>query len=224
MSVSVSAKSISVALEEIKKSKPRKFTQTITVAINLKDLDLNKPQNRVNAEIALLHAFKNVKICVIAQGDLALRAEKAGADKIIDKDELGRLGGNRKLAKKVAKSFDFFIVGIDLMPNVARFLGPVLGPLGKMPMAPPSGSGVIPVNEDIGAILEKYKKTIRVRMKKNPIIHCTIGNEKLEAKEIFENLQILLNYLEEHFEKGFRNIKSIYIKSTMSPSIKLNLG
>ncbi|NVM03217.1 MAG: 50S ribosomal protein L1 [Candidatus Helarchaeota archaeon] len=222
--MSVTTENVNIALEEIKKkSKPRKFTQTIDVAINLKELDLNQPQNRLNAEITLPHPIKDVKICVIAQGDLALRAEKAGADKIIDKEELGRLGSDRKSAKKIAKIFDYFIVGIDLMPNVGRFLGPVLGPLGKMPLAPPKGAGIINPKSDLTAILEKYKKTIRFRMKKNPVILTAIGNEKMEPKEIFENLQVLMNYLEEILEKGLRNIKSIFIKATMSSPVKINL-
>ncbi|MFX0138639.1 MAG: 50S ribosomal protein L1 [Candidatus Hodarchaeota archaeon] len=222
--MSITAENVNVALEEIKKkSKPRKFTQTIDIAINLKDLDLNQPQNRLNVEITLPHPVKDVKICVIAQGDLALRAEKAGAEKIIDKDELGRLGSDRKSAKKIAKNYDYFIVGINLMPSVGRFLGPVLGPLGKMPLAPPKGAGIINPKSDLVSILDKYRKTIRFRIKKNPVILTAFANEKMESKEIFENLQILLHYLEEHLEKGLRNIKSIYIKATMSPPVKLNL-
>lgn len=222
--MSITAENVKVAIEEIKKiSKPKKFTQTLDIAINLKELDLNQPQNRINAELTLPHMVKDVKICVIASGDLALRAEKAGADKIIDKEELGRLGSDRKLAKRIAKDHDFFIVGVDLMPNVGRFLGPVLGPLGKMPLAPPKGAGIINPKSDLEAILEKYRKTIRFRLKKNPVIQTAIANEKMNSKEIFENLQVLLNYLERTLEKGMRNIKSIYIKATMSPAIKLNL-
>ncbi len=222
--MSVTTENVNIALEEIKKkSKPRKFTQTIDIVINLKDLDLNQPQNRINAEITLKYPIKDVKICVIAQGDIALRAEKAGADKIIDKEELGRLGSDRKSAKKIAKDFDFFIVGIDLMPNVGRFLGPVLGPLGKMPLAPPKGAAIVNPKSDLEEILDKYKKTARFRIKKNPIIQTAIGNEKMESKEIFENLQVLMNYLEHNLEKGLRNVKSIFIKATMSPPVKIPL-
>ncbi|MHA1298695.1 MAG: 50S ribosomal protein L1 [Candidatus Helarchaeota archaeon] len=222
--MSVTTESINIALEEIKKkSKPRKFTQTIDVSINLKELDLNKPQNRINAELTLPHQIKDKKICVIATGDLALRAEKAGAEKVINKDELNSLGADRKKAKKVAKTYDFFIVSIDLMPSVGRFLGPVLGPLGKMPLAPPKGAGIINPKSDVEEIIKKYKRTIRIRIKKNPIIHTAIGNEKMTPQEISENLQTLINFLETTLEKGLRNIKSIYIKTTMGPAIKLNL-
>lgn len=223
--MSISAESINTAINELKsKSKPRKFTQTFDITVNLKDMDMNKPQNRINAEIILPNPVKQIKICVIAHGDLAFKAEKAGADKIIDKDELAKLGSDRKLLKRVAKEYDYFIVGIDMMGNVARSLGPVLGPLGKMPLAPPKGEGVIQPNADIEPILEKYRRTIKIRMKKNPIIQTIIGNEKMEPKGVYENLQALLSYLEEHLEKGSRNIKSIVLKYTQSPPIKLKLG
>ncbi|MHA1377791.1 MAG: 50S ribosomal protein L1 [Candidatus Helarchaeota archaeon] len=222
--MAISAENINVALEEIKKkTKTRKFTQTIDVTVNLKEIDLNKPQNRINAELTLPHAFKEKKLCVIATGDLALRAEKAGADRIIGKEELASLGADKKKAKKIAKEYDFFIVGVDLMPNVGRFLGPVLGPVGKMPLAPPKGAGIINPKSEIEEILDRYRKTIRIRMKKNPIIHTAIGNEKMSSQEILENLQTLIHFLETNLEKGLRNIKSIYLKLTMGPATKINL-
>ncbi len=223
--MSVTAKNLNIALQEIKKnSKPRKFTQTIDVALNLKELDLNQPQNRINAELTLPHPIKKVAICVIAQGDLALRAEKAGADKVIDKDELATLGADRKKAKKIAKEYDFFIAAVDMMPNVGKFLGPVLGPLNKMPLAPPKGAGIINPKSDIEVIIEKYRKTIRFRIKKNPLISTGIGNEKMTPSEINENLQALLGYLDRNLEKGSRNVKSIFIKATMGPAIKLSIN
>lgn len=114
-------------LEAVKKakeqSKPRNFTQSIDIVINIKDLDVNKPENRFEEEVSLPHGRgKEVKIAVIADGELALQAKKAGADLVITRDDLEELGKNRKKAKRLANEYEFFIAQADLMPLVGRFL------------------------------------------------------------------------------------------------------
>ena len=211
-------------IEELKKQegKKRKFTQSIDLMINLKEIDLKQPANRINTEIILPNPLgKDLKICVIAQGDLALRANKAGVARVIEKDELGSLGGDKKAAKKIAKKYDYFIVGRDVMPLVARFLGPVLGPSGKMPLAPPKGNGIIQVNSNIEKIIDGYKNTVRLRIKKNPIILCPVGKENMESEKIVNNINTVFSYLEEHLEKGKGNIRNIFIKKSMGTPIKI---
>ncbi len=204
--------------------KKRKFMQTIDLMVNLKELDLKQPANRINAEIILPNALgKDLKICVIAQGDLALRASKVGVARVIEKDELGSLGGDKKAAKKIAKQYDYFIVGREVMPLVARFLGPALGPSGKMPLAPPKGNGIVQVNSDIESIIEGYRNTVRLRIKKNPIILCPVGKEDMDSEKIIENINAVFHYLEEHLEKGKGNIRNLFIKKSMSHPIKVTV-
>ena len=219
-------KEVSQKVEELKKleEKKRKFKQTVDLIVNLKEIDLKQPTNRINTEIILPKPLgKDIKICVIAQGDLALRAQKAGVARVIEKDELGGLGGDKKSAKKIAKSFDFFIVGRDMMPLVARFLGPVLGPSGKMPLAPPKGNGIVNIQDNIEEIIEGFKNTIRLRIKKNPIILCPVGKEDMNSDEITENISTVFNYLEEHLEKGRGNIRNVLIKKSMGKPVKIEI-
>jgi len=213
-------------IEELKnqEEKKRKFSQSIDLVVNLKELNLKVPANRINTEIILPNDLgKELKICVIAQGDLALRATKAGVARVIEKDELGSLGGDKKAAKKIAKKYDFFIVGRDVMPLVARFLGPVLGPKGKMPLAPPKGNGIIQVSSNIESIIEGFKNTVRLRIKKNPIILCPVGRENLDSEKLVENINTIFSYLEEHLEKGKGNIRNIFIKKSMGHPIKVTV-
>lgn len=205
-------------LEAIKKakqnSKKRNFVQSIELAVNMKDIDLKKPENRLNVELTLPNEIgKEPKICVIAAGDLAVKAKDAGVF-VIDKDELGEIARNKKNVKKLAQEYDFFVARADIMPQVGKTLGSVLGPRGKMPKP-------VPPNADIKTVLEQYKKTARIRMRENPVIHLRVGNEQMDEKKIADNVQSVINFLEGKFEKGSRNIKSVYIKTTMGPAIKV---
>jgi len=205
-------------LEAIKKvkqnSKKRKFVQSIELAVNMKDVDLKKPENRLNTELTLPNEIgRDPKICVIATGDLAVKAKNAGVY-VIDKDELGEVARNKKNVKKLAQDYDFFVARADVMPQVGKTLGSVLGPRGKMPKP-------VPPNADIKTILDQYKKNARIRMRENPVIHLRVGNEEMDEKKIVDNVQSVINFLEGKFEKGSRNIKSVYLKTTMGPAIKV---
>ncbi|MGZ7158925.1 MAG: 50S ribosomal protein L1, partial [Methanobacterium sp.] len=117
-------------LEAVKKakeeSKPRNFTQSIDVVINIKDLDVKKPENRFDEEVFLPNGRgKGIKIAVIADGELAVQAKNAGADLVLTKENLEDFGKDRKAAKKMANEYTFFVAQADMMPQVGRFLGPV---------------------------------------------------------------------------------------------------
>ena len=159
--------------------------------------------------------------CGIAEGDLALRGKNAGVTRVIEKEELQKFGKDKKIAKKLAKSHDFFIVARQLMGLVAKNLGPALGPAGKMPLAPPKGEGIIEVKDNIEEIIKSYDKTVRIRVKKNPIIQCIIGTENMSDEQLIENIQALDTTIIEKLEKGANYIKNVYIKATMSPAIKI---
>ncbi|MDI3483970.1 MAG: large subunit ribosomal protein [Methanobacteriaceae archaeon] len=206
-------------LEAVKKakeqSKPRNFTQSIDIVINIKDLDVNKPENRFEEEVSLPHGRgKEVKIAVIADGELALQAKKAGADLVITRDDLEELGKNRKKAKRLANEYEFFIAQADLMPLVGRFLGPVLGPRKKMPKP-------IPATANPAPLIKKLRDTVRVRVKDQPLIHTTVGTEKMDEKKITENIESILDVLDRNLEKGRKQVKSMYIKTTMGPAVKV---
>ncbi|MFB0560697.1 MAG: 50S ribosomal protein L1 [Candidatus Lokiarchaeia archaeon] len=205
-------------VEAVKKakesSKKRNFVQTIELAVNLKGIDLKNPENRLNTELTLPNETgSDPKICVIAAGDLAVKAKEAGVY-VIDKDELDELSRNKKNVKKLAQEYDFFVARADLMPQVGKTLGPVLGPKGKMPRP-------IPPNAEIGTILNQYKKNVRLRMRTNPMINLRVGNEEMDEKKIVDNVQSVINFIEGKFEKGARHIKSVYIKTTMGPAVKV---
>ncbi len=214
------------AIDEIKeKSKvnPRKFMQSIDLSVQIKDVDLKQPKNRINTEFFLPYPITSSrKICIVGTGDLGVRAKNMGLE-VLDKDDLGRLKGDKKAAKKYVKSVDIFIAGVDLMPELAKSLGPVLGPTGKMPLGPPKGKGIIPTSADLGPVVEEYYKMVKISMRNNLIVNCKVGNEKMATEQITENIQSIINYLEGLLEKGLRNIAALHVKTTMGSSVKIKV-
>jgi len=202
-------------LEAVKKAKeesqPRNFTQSVDVVITIKDLDVKKPENRIDEEVLLPNGRgKDVKIAFIADGELALQAKNAGADMVINKGELEEMGKDRKEAKKIANRLDFFVAQADMMPLVGRFLGPVLGPRKKMPKPVPATIKPEP-------IMERLKSTVKVRIKDQPVIQALVGTQDMDDELIAANIEAILVVLDQKLEKGRNQIKSMYVKTTMGP-------
>jgi len=206
-------------LEAVKKakeeSKPRNFTQSIDVVITIKDLDVKKPENRIDEEVLLPNGRgKDVKIAFIADGELALLAKNAGANMVINKGELEEMGKDRKGAKKIANRHDFFVAQADMMPLVGRFLGPVLGPRKKMPKPVPATAKPEP-------IMERLKSTVKVRIKDQPVIQALVGTQDMDDELIAANIDAVLAVLDQKLEKGRNQIKSMYVKTTMGPVVRV---
>lgn len=204
------------AVKEAKElAKPRNFTQSIDVIINIKDLDVRKPDNRFSEELALPNGRgKPINIGVIADGELAVSAKDAGIDLVISKEDLEDLGKNRKQAKKLASSVDFFIAQADMMALVGRFLGPVLGPRNKMPKP-------VPANAKVEPLLERLQSTIKVGIKQQPSIQILVGTQDMDDEKLAENIEAVLAILDRNLEKGRNQIKSMYIKATMGSVVRV---
>ncbi|MFX1520563.1 MAG: 50S ribosomal protein L1 [Promethearchaeota archaeon] len=200
-----------------KQSKDRNFIETVELAINLKNIDLKKPENRISLEIPLPHPLtKKTKIAIIAEGDLALRA-KENADLVIQKNDLERYATDKRAAKNLADKYDFFIAQADLMPTVGKILGPALGVRGKMPQVVP------PTVADLEPIFKRMQKTIRMRLRQNPVFFAKVGTKDMSDKEISENIESILKAVEDKLEKGHDNIRSLYVKTTMGPPVKIEI-
>ena len=199
------------ALEGAKK---RKFTETVELAINLKDVDLSIPKNRIQDDIILPNGRgKAIRVCVIGGGELALKAKDV-ADLVISPEELQTIADNKKQAKKIANSIDYFIAEAPLMAVVGKRLGVVLGPRGKMPK--PIPPGVDPSN-----MIDALRRTVSVRTKDKMTFHAPVGTTEMPIEQLADNIETLLKRIEVKLEKGRMNIASSYVKTTMGPSERL---
>ncbi len=204
------------AVKEAKaKSGQKKFNQTIDLILDLKEIDMKAPEGKIQQVLELPHATgKPNKICVIASGELALKARRADAELVIEKADLEALAGKKKELRKIASDYDVFISETPLMPLVGRIFGPVLGPRGKLPVP-------IPPNADITSLIPKHRKTIVVKMRNQPIIQCPVGTENMKDEEVVDNIQAVLRVLEGKLKRGLKNIKFAYIKTSMGEPVKI---
>jgi large subunit ribosomal protein L1 len=209
---------IARALGELRKNlTKRKFSQSIDLVVRLREIDLKKPENRINETIALPNPpEKQLKICVIASGDLGTRAKAAGADMIVTRQDMENLGKDKKSARKLAQNYDFFIAEAPLMPLVGRALGSFLGPRGKMPTP-------VPPNAAIDQIVSSHRMMVRIRMREQPVLQCRIGTEAMPDDKLVENIQAVVSRIEQKLERGFKNIGEILVKSTMGKPVKISL-
>jgi large subunit ribosomal protein L1 len=202
------------AIEEaVEESQDRNFKQSIDLVVNIRELDLSDPNNRVNEDIKLpFQADEDVKIAVI--GDTLANAGEA-ADRTITEDELEELYENPNDAKTLAEDFNFLIAEAPLMPDIGQHLGQVFGPRDMMPDPMPPGT-------DPTEQIESLRSTVSVRLKEQPLIQLKIGNEEQDASQIGRNAQTVYNFLEDNLPEGSNNIKSVLVKTTMGSPVEVN--
>lgn len=194
----------------------RNFDQSVELTLVLKDIDVKRGFT-INEVIELPNKLsKPPTICVVGSGDLSTRAKKAGIDRIIEPDELDRLGTNKREARKIVRSHDFFLADTSLMPNVGRSLGQFLGPKGKMPSPLSYGAPI----ETISA---KIKNSVRVRTKNQLNLSAKIGDEKMDDSKLVANAETIVNELEKKLPQGSKNIQNAVVKFTMGRTAKLSM-
>jgi large subunit ribosomal protein L1 len=210
----VTTESIKKAVGEVSKTKARKFTQSIDLIINLKHLDMNKPENRIDQEVLLPSGRgKDIRIALFADGELAHQAKKI-VDTVIEKEAIEGIAKDKKKGKKLASDHDFFLSQTDMMALIGKSLGPILGPRGKMPRPVPPGI-------DIKPLVERLKKTVRMRTKDRLTFHLPVGTEEMSEAELGKNVSTVLGALESKLGKDSHNIRSVFIKKTMGPTVKV---
>jgi large subunit ribosomal protein L1 len=213
--MSIPRERILEALREARNIAPkRNFEQSIELMINLKDLDLKRPENRVNLRVHLPNGVGRRRILAFASGELARRAREAGADEVIEPEELKKMAADKKEAKRRLKDFDIFVAEAPLMPLVGRIVGPILGPRGKMPTP-------VPPHASMEEVMEKERGMVILRSRDKPYVMCIVGREGMRDEEIAENVEAVFSSLLRVLKKGMGNIKSAYLKLTMGPAIKL---
>ena len=202
---------VSRALDE---SPPRNFRETVDLAVNLRDLDLNDPSKRIDESIVLPSGTgQDTQIIVFAEGETALQAESV-ADEVLSSDDLEDLGDDDNAAKDLADETDFFVAEANLMQDIGRYLGTVLGPRGKMPTP-------LQPDDDVVETVNRMKNTVQVRSGERRTFHTRVGSEDMDAEGIADNIDVILRRLFTDLEKGPQNIDSVYVKTTMGPAVEV---
>ena len=203
--------STEVVAEALEKAPARKFAETVEISVNLKDLDLSVPKNRIEEEVPLPHGRgRPARVAVIGSAEL-LQKVRPVADVVVSGQELDDFA---KGAKKAVDGIDFFLAEAPLMPTIGKRLGVVLGPRGKMPR--PVAPGSDPTN-----LIRSLQRSVRIRSKGNRTFHAPVGNRSMKAEEIARNVDAVLARITGKLERGRSNIESVYVKTTMGPAVRL---
>ncbi len=211
MAEKATLQAVKKALEAAKK---RNFKETVDLAINLRDVDLSVPKNRIQEDVLLpFGRGKSLRVCVIGGGEMASKAKNV-ADVIITPEELGTIADDKKEAKKVAQRVDYFIAEAPLMPTIGKRLGIVLAPRGKMPKPIPPGADPKPM-------IDNLRRTVTVRSKDRRTFHTPVGTADMPAEQIADNIDAVLKRVTSKLERGKMSIDSAFVKTTMGPSERI---
>lgn len=192
----------------------RKFTESVELIVTLKDVDPKKTDLNVNEIVYLPHPVKKqAKICFIGSGDLALRAKNAKVDSVVDPSQLENFAGSKKDAKKLARSYDFFLADPALMPRIGKILGQSLGPKGKLPTP-------VPNTAPIEAMVQRLRTAVRVRGRGSLGIAAKVGDRSLTEANLADNILAVLQAMQKKLPNGDRNIKTLMVKTTMGKPVK----
>lgn len=193
----------------------RKFSQSIDLVVNLKNLNLKKEGDQVNAFISLPHERgKKVRITALVGPELESKAKK-NCDHVFTEEQFSKL--DKKAIKKLAAETDYFIAQANIMPRVAGIFGKILGPRGLMPS--PKSGGIIPSTADIEQVVKRFKTLIKLETKNELAIKARIGTEVMPDESIADNALFIVNTLLQTLPQDKNNIKSIILKMTMGAPI-----
>jgi len=198
---------------EEKNGKKRNFTETIEAQITLKNYDPVRDK-RFSGTFRLPSVPRpNLKCCVLGNAAHCEQADRIGVDHMSVED-LKKLNKNKKLVKKLAKRYDFFLASDNMIKQIPRLLGPGLTKAGKFPTLLASG-------DDMQEKIDEVKSTIKFQMKKVMCLNVAVANVEMDKQQIVVNTQLAANFLASLLKKQWQNIGVIYIKSTMGPSIQI---
>ena len=201
-------KSLNEVLEGSKHPK-RKFLETVELQIVLKNYDPQKDK-RFSGTVKLPHIPRpHSKICVLGDDQHCDEAKANGLDSM-DVEAMKKLNKDKKLVKKLAARYSAFVATDSVIRQIPRLLGPGLNKAGKFPtQVTHNDSLVVKVNE--------VKATIKLQMKKVLVLGVAVGNVKMDEKQLYENVNMAVNFLVSLLKKNWQNVKCLYIKSSMGP-------
>ncbi len=199
------------AIVVLKETSTTKFVETVELHANL-NIDPKYADQQLRTTVTLPNGVgKQITIAVLTNEENF--SESAGADII----------GNDDLIEQITQGdikFDLLIATPNMMPKLAK-LGRILGPKGLMP-SPKSGT----VTSTLESTLIEFKKgKFEYKADKTGIVHVSFGKSDFSNSELIENLKALYNSIEKNRPSGVKGkyFKSLFICTTMGPSIKLDL-
>ena len=202
------------AITVLKETATAKFTETVELHANL-NIDPKYADQQLRTTVTLPHGVgKSITIAVLTNDSNIAEAKEAGAGIVGSNDLIDEISqGNI--------NFDLLVATPDMMPKLAK-LGRVLGPKGLMP-SPKSGT----VSTTLTSTLSEFKKgKFEYKADKTGVVHVSFGKSNFTENQLVENLTSLYKSIEQNRPPGVKGkyFKSLFICTTMGPSIQLDLN
>jgi len=218
----VNKKEVLAALQKARdQSKSRKFEQSVDLTINFKGLDFKKAENRLDVEVKLPHSTgakgKSSFVVFVKDKPFATQLKEIGAEVILE-EQIEALSKNKKKLQELIASFDVLLAEGPAMITVGKFLGQALAPKGKMPKPVPANVNAVK------SLVESAATSTRISNKKGkfmPVVHLSVGKEKMPDEQLTENILTVYEAIESKLEGKKNNVKSVFVKLTMGPPIKI---
>ncbi|KAL6145583.1 hypothetical protein ACLB2K_056269 [Fragaria x ananassa] len=227
------------AISQIKtnaETKKRKFTETVELQIGLKNYDPQKDK-RFSGSVRLPHIPRpKMRVCMLGDAQHVEEAEKMGLA-YMDVESLKKLNKNKKLVKKLAKKYHAFLASEAVIKQIPRLLGPGLNKAGKVVnifetvfslfvehsllQLSCKFPTLVSHQESLEAKLNETKAMVKFQLKKVLCMGVAVGNLAMEEKQIFQNVQLSVNFLVSLLKKNWQNVRSLNLKSTMGKAIRI---
>ncbi|XP_049850721.1 uncharacterized protein LOC126323765 [Schistocerca gregaria] len=191
----------------------RNFVETIELQIGLKNIDPSRDKRFAGSYRLPYVARPKTKVCVIGDQKHLDICKELGVN-AVSVDDLKKFNKNKKLIKKWARSYDVLLATDTLIRQIPRLVGPQLNKMGMFPSP-------IAHTTNILEKITEIKSTIKFQLKKVLCLGVAIGHVNMSKTEIKTHVNLSINFLISLLKKGWQNIRSIYVKSTMGPPVRI---
>ena len=191
----------------------RRFLESVELQIGLKNLDPAKDKRFAGSYVLPKEARPNTKVCIIGDQKHLDIAKDLKID-AVSADDLKKFDKKKKPIKKWASSYDALLATDTLIKTIPRLVGPQLNKMGMFPSP-------ISHTDDIQAKITEIKSTVKFQLKKVLCLGVAIGHVNMTESDLKAHLILSINFLVSLLKKGWQNIRSLYIKSTMGKPARI---
>ncbi len=205
------AEKVADAIKKLKGSpEKRKFDQSFDLIINLKDIDIKKPEGKINEDFRLPNGLgREAKVVLFSD-----TVKQAGDAQVFTSADVDKFAKDKRSAKKLIRQTDFFVAEPKMMAPIGKTMGQTLAPKGKMPKI---------LSGDPKSLVAGLNSSTRLKVKDAPVIQCVVGRESMDEQKLTENIMAVMKHLEMKLPQGRNNIKGVLLKLTMSKPVKLEV-
>jgi large subunit ribosomal protein L10Ae len=195
------------------KENNRKFTETIELQIGLKNYDPQKDKRFAGTVRLPSCPRPNLKVCVLGDAVHCEQAGNIGVD-AMSVEDLKKLNKNKKLVKKLAKKYSQFLASEAVIKQIPRLLGPGLNKAGKFPT-------LVTHHDNLDDKVTEIRSNVKFQLKKVLCLGVAVGNCNMSERQLYQNIQMSVNFLVSLLKKNWQNVRSLYIKTTMGKPYRL---